>query len=163
VSRSVELRSALDVPAVLARDELARIMRAIAEHLPPYEDATLHVGLQDLRLPFLGDISVPIEADVDSQPLRYACKLKIAAGSGATLFPAFSGAINVSPVGSAASELWLQGQYDVPLGALGAAVDATLLRGVAERSLGKFLDFLAKTIVANVGAAQKIDIRHRQS
>ena len=94
--------------------------------------------------------------------MQYTCTLKIAATDGAELFPTFDGTISVSPVGTAACELWLQGRYDVPLGAIGAAIDATLFKGAAKRSLNSQLEFLAKTIGENVKRAQANDVtRHR--
>jgi hypothetical protein len=162
VSQQIELHAALDVPAGLAREELARIMQAIHERKPPYEDAALHVGLRDLRLPVSGEIGVPITTGVVDRPMQYTCTLKIAATDGAELFPTFDGTISVSPVGTAACELWLQGRYDVPFGAIGAAIDATLLKGAAKRSLTSLLEFLAKTIGENVKRAQANDVtRHR--
>jgi hypothetical protein len=161
MSRPIELHASLDVPAELARDELARIMKAIHDRTPPYDGAALRVGLHDLRLPVAGDVGVPIEADVTERPMQYVCTLKIAASGGAEFFPKFSGSISVSPLGSGASELWLQGEYDVPLGGIGAAIDATLLSGAARRSLAGFLDLLARDIVENVRKAQEGEINRR--
>lgn len=162
MSQQIELHAALDVPAGLAREELARIMQAIHERKPPYEDAALHVGLRDLRLPVSGEIGVPITTGVVDRPLQYTCTLKIAATEGTELFPTFDGTISVSPVGSSASELWLQGRYEVPFGAVGAVIDATLFKGTAKRSLSSLLEFLAKAIGENVKRDQANQItRHR--
>jgi hypothetical protein len=162
VSQPIELHAALDVPAGLAREELARIMTAIHERKPPFEDAALHVGLRDLRLPVPGDVAVPITTGLVDRPLQYTCTLKIAASDGAELFPTFDGTLSVSPLGTAACELWMQGRYDVPFGAIGAAIDATLFKGTAKRSLSGLLEFLAKTVSENVKRDQANQVtRHR--
>jgi hypothetical protein len=162
VSQQIELHAPLDVPAGLAREELAHIMQAMHERKPPYEDAALHVGLRDLRLPVSGQVGVSITTDMVERPLQYTCTLKIAASDGAELFPTFDGTIAVSPVGTSACELWMQGRYDVPFGALGAAIDATLFKGTAKRSLSSLLEFLAKSVSENVKRDQANQItRHR--
>ncbi len=163
MSRTIDLHTSLDIPARLARNELLRIMRAVHERKPPYEDAALHVGLHDLRLPVPGEIAVPIEASAQGLPLQYACTLKIEAADGRHLFPKFAGNVNVSSLGESASELWLQGQYDVPLGGIGAAIDATLMNGVAERTLSTFLDALSNAIVHNVKRDQEHDANRRRA
>jgi hypothetical protein len=161
MSQKIELHTSLDIPASLARNELFRVMNAIHDHEAPYRDAALHVGLHDLRLPVPGQLGVPIEAEVHGRPFQYECTLKIAASGGAELFPKFSGNLNISALGSGASELWLQGQYDVPLGGVGAAIDATLFNGAAKRSLTEFLDFLARTLTDNVQRRQQADVSGR--
>jgi hypothetical protein len=163
MSQKIELHTSLDLPATLARTELFRVMNAIHDHEPPYQDAALHVGLHDLRLPVPGDVGVPIETEVRGLPFQYECTLKIAAsGAGAEFFPKFSGNINVSALGSGACELWLQGEYDVPLGGVGAAIDATLFAGAAKRSLTAFLDYLAQTLTENVKRQQEADVSGRR-
>jgi hypothetical protein len=163
MSRTIELHTSLDIPAGLARNELLRIMKAIHDRKPPHEDAALHVGLHDLRLPVPGEIAVPIETSVQERPFQYECTLKIEAANGQHLFPKFVGNVNVSPLGESGSELWLQGQYDVPFGGLGAAIDVTLMRGAAERSLRAFLDMLSSALVANVKRDQEKDVSRRRA
>ncbi|HTA38601.1 MAG TPA: hypothetical protein VK760_05975, partial [Candidatus Acidoferrales bacterium] len=86
----------------------------------------------------------------------------IAASDGAKFFPTFEGTLAVSPVGTSACELWLQGRYDVPFGALGAAIDATVFKGTAKRSLTNLVELLAKTVVENVKRDQANQVaRHR--
>jgi hypothetical protein len=159
MSQPIEIHTSIEIPAALARTELLRIMSAIHGHQAPYEDAVLRVGLHDLRMPLPGDVSIPIEAEVQSRPLQYECGIKIAAGGSAEFFPKFSGTITISALGSGVSEMWLQGDYVVPLGALGEAIDATLLNGTAKRSLAAFLDMLADTLTANVKSEQESEVR----
>jgi len=162
MSHSIELHTSLDIPAALARKELLRIMTAIHEHEAPYEEATLRVGLHDMRLPVPGEIGVPIDAEVQSRPFQYECGIKIGASGGRNFFPKFAGTASISALGSSACELWLQGHYEVPLGGIGDAIDATLLNGAAKRSLTAFLEFLAKTIVENVKREQESDVNRRR-
>jgi hypothetical protein len=163
MSRSIELHTSLDIPAGLARNELLRIMSAIHDRKPPYEDAALHVGLHNLRLPVPGEITVPIDASVQGRPFQYACTLKIEAANGQHLFPKFAGNVNISALGEGASELWLQGQYEVPFGGIGAAIDATVLNGAAQRSLSAFLDVLSNAIVNNVKRDQELEANRRRA
>jgi hypothetical protein len=158
MSQPIGLHTSLDVPAGLARTELMNIMNAIHNHEAPYEDAVLKVGLHDLRLPLPGDVGIPIDAEVQGRPFQYQCGIKIAAHGGAELFPKFAGSVNISALGSSASEIWLQGDYEVPLGAIGAMLDATLFYGTAKRSLTAFLDMLANTITANVKREQEREV-----
>jgi hypothetical protein len=44
--------------------------------------------------------------------------------------------------------LQLEGHYNVPMGALGRAIDATLLRGAAKESLDRFVRELGYRIIA---------------
>jgi hypothetical protein len=160
MSQPIELHTSIDIPARLAREQLLRIVTAIHDRRPPYDQAALRVGLHNLRLPLPGEITVPIKADVVERPLQYTCSIKLRASSGEEFFPAFSGEITVSALGNAC-ELWLQGRYDVPLRGLGAAIDATLLKGAAKESLTAFLEFLAQTITENVKRDQNVEINRR--
>ncbi|MHB8147992.1 MAG: hypothetical protein ACYDGM_12130, partial [Vulcanimicrobiaceae bacterium] len=70
------------------------------------------------------------------------------------LFPKFVGTLTVMPA-ETETELWLQGRYDLPLGPLGAAVDATVLRGAAKNSLCRFLQWLADEIKTDVRESER--------
>jgi hypothetical protein len=159
----IELHTSLDIPAGLARNEMLRIMSEIHDHKPPYADVALRIGLHDLHLPIPGQISVPIEASVHGQPFQYECALKIEGTNGQHLFPKFAGSVTVSALGDAACELWLQGEYEVPLGGIGAAIDATLMNGAAKRSLTAFLEVLSNAIVQNVKRDQEHDVSRRRA
>ncbi|MGC8484859.1 MAG: hypothetical protein ACP5O6_04405, partial [Candidatus Baltobacteraceae bacterium] len=51
---------------------------------------------------------------------------------------------------STTSELWLQGEYHAPFGALGERFDATVLHGAAERSLRDLLERIATRLVTTI-------------
>jgi CBS domain-containing protein len=80
-------------------------------------------------------------------------------------FPTFSGTIEVEPLDAAAAHVSLAGSYEVPLGAVGAVIDGTVLRNVA-RSTGELLvrdiaEALAR--VARVGDAAHPEGPHSAS
>ncbi len=152
---TVEIYVPMRVPAARAHEVMAEILRRLSEGEEPYERTALSLGLRDLRLPLEGEISVPVKADVEVRPLRWEADLTLAAKSGSALFPRFRGTLAVTPDGSSASGLWLQGAYDVPLGWFGRAVDMTLLRGVAESSLKRFAEWLARTIVDRIERSEQ--------
>jgi hypothetical protein len=78
-------------------------------------------------------------------------ELVMQAQSGAAaFFPVFHGTLRVLPVDSFSSKLVLSGTYRVPLGALGAVADRTLLAGTAKRSLQVFLGEARDEIAAAV-------------
>lgn len=62
------------------------------------------------------------------------------------VFPVFEGAIELEPMSHAAAQLTLTGSYDVPLGPLGAVIDATILRDVATRTAERLLAPLAREL-----------------
>ncbi len=61
-------------------------------------------------------------------------------------FPAFDGTVELEPLADHQAQLILVGRYQVPAGPLGAALDATLLRGVAERTVAQLLDGMAHAL-----------------
>jgi hypothetical protein len=162
MNQQIERHASLDVPAVLARKELARVMRAIQAHEPPYANLALHVGLHDFHLPIPGQISIPVETEIHEGPLQYTCAIRLAASGATKLFPKFSGTLDVSGLGDSASELRIRGEYEVPLGGLGAAVDSTLLNGSAQRALDGLLNLLADAVNDGVKRNQKAEILARR-
>lgn len=155
VSAPVEIHAALNVPPVAARDALMRVMQAVATQSPPYDHLALSLGLRDLHVPIEASLTVPVHATVDLAPLRWECRLDIAALRSQKLFPRFHGTISVTPNGQQACELWLQGSYDPPLGALGAAIDATIFHGAAKDSLSELLAWLVDEITRSVTESER--------
>jgi CBS domain-containing protein len=62
------------------------------------------------------------------------------------LFPAFEGAIELEPQSSASAHLTIVGAANLPLGAIGAAADATVLHSVAERTIRHLANRLAAAL-----------------
>jgi hypothetical protein len=65
-------------------------------------------------------------------------------------FPSFRGDVRVEPRGPLASRLRLDGDYAVPLGAVGLIVNRRVLNGAAERSLREFLARLKHDVVEEI-------------
>jgi hypothetical protein len=150
----IEIYAPLAIAPAAARNAVTSILEAIANHTPPYERVAISLGLADLHLPVQGMIAVPVHAEIKARPLRWECRIAMEAETNQNLFPKFEGTITVTPSGQDASELWLQGSYRPPLGVLGAGIDASLLHGTAERSLRRFLDWLAGDVRAHVQRAE---------
>jgi hypothetical protein len=133
---SVKIYVPMDIVATVARDAMLDLMPKIEKGEHPYETLSLGIALR-----------VPIHAAVVPQPLRYECELDLTALHDRGIFPKFHGSISVTPTNDTC-ELWLIGDYDPPLGAAGALLDATVLHGTALRTLQTLLDWLAKEILA---------------
>ncbi|MDE2483289.1 MAG: hypothetical protein KGN02_14015 [bacterium] len=144
--QKIELYVPLHVSAAAARDIAMQVLDAVAKRRAPYEHVMLTAGLRELHVPMSGVVSVPVNASVDPHPLRWECGIVLEAENNRTLFPRFDGTITVTPNGTAEAELWMQGAYEPPLGAIGAGADAALLHGAAEGSLRAFLTWLASEV-----------------
>lgn len=68
------------------------------------------------------------------------------------LFPTMDGELRLSDVGPAETELRLVGEYEPPLGALGAVADRMAGHRVAERSARDFLEGVADRLRAKLTA-----------
>lgn len=160
-ANAIEIYVPLKLPPVAARAATMHVMRAIGAHEAPYEKLSLSVRLRDLAMPGEGELQVPVQAHVESRLQEWECRLVITAAADQRFFPRFEGDLTVTPDGRSECELWLQGHYDPPMGALGRGINVTLLRGAAERSLRTFLEWLA----AEVGktAVESEQERLRQS
>jgi hypothetical protein len=152
----VELYVPLELPPTAARDATTEILRALGDREAPYERAMLSVGLREMRVPLDGTISVPIDAHVEARPLRWECALRIQAEDHQEFFPTFEGTITVTPNGRDACELWLQGNYVPPMGAMGASINASVLRGAAEASLRSFLRWLGEEVQRKVDEGERL-------
>ncbi len=142
----IEMYVPMSLPAAVVRDAMLEVMPLIAQGTPPYDTVSLSVALRDIKIGLPGTMNVPIRARAETRPIRWECALEISAARDETFFPRFRGTLTVTPSTNTTSELWLQGGYEAPMGKTGAALDATILRGAAERSLKTFLEWLAKEL-----------------
>jgi hypothetical protein len=62
------------------------------------------------------------------------------------LFPRLDGDLVVTSLGRTLTQVTLRGSYEPPMGAVGRALDRTVLHRVAEASVKGFLDRLARTL-----------------
>jgi hypothetical protein len=161
MSARTELFRVIPVPGPLALEAMLAILSGLSHHEAPYGEAALSVRFDQIHLPAIGDVAVPIAVASQAQPQRYECELTITATAAAGLFPRFVGSFSISPMRDSGSELWLQGTYTPPLGVVGEFVDATFLRGAADASLQRLVTWLAEEIVARVDRQQRADLRNR--
>lgn len=148
----VELYARLDLPPMVVRDALMNVMRAIGTRQEPYRNLALGFELSG---PGHAQLRVPIEVTVVNRPGRWECGLHIEAAANEHLFPRFDGTLSVTPDGGRESELWLQGTYVPPGGALGKGLDAAVLRGSAETSLHEFLNWIAGEVSNEVERSER--------
>jgi hypothetical protein len=157
-ARAIELHVPIAMAPVAANESLVRVMDALAKPSAPPDRLmphalpnrlTLAVQLADLHVGVVGEVSVPTEVHVVDRPVRWEFGLSMRAASNDGIFPSFEGTVSLSPVGRHAVELWLQGSYAPPFGAIGALLDRTVLRHAAERSLTSFLQRIADDMIAD--------------
>jgi len=148
--KSVELHVDLPLPATAAHDEAMELFAALGRREPPFDELALAVGLRSLHIPVGGELRIPVATHVELAPMRWEAAIELQAVDHPGLFPRFHGTLTLNPVGPMASELWLQGTYNAPLGALGERIDATVWHGAAERSLRELLERIAAGLVAKI-------------
>ena len=105
------------------------------------------------HLPGNGRVAAPVRLRVSYPgPKSPRFGVAIAARSTPWMYPQFRGALELAPAGTASTTLTLSGAYQVPLGVLGRAFDATAARGIAPRGLADFLDGLAANVAAAIAS-----------
>lgn len=65
---------------------------------------------------------------------------------GRHVFPSFEGRLILEPLSGEAARLAVLGSYSPPAGVVGTAVDATLLRGVAQRTIDRLVGALGQEL-----------------
>jgi hypothetical protein len=160
---SVSLQRSLSVPAVPARAAISAIMREIAERRGDWVDFALYLNFGSFGLPDVGYAAIPVTISNlnESTEPRHEIRFMMRARRSPDVFPTFDGGIGVDPTGPSSSQLWLGGQYEVPLRHLGAIFDETFARGTAEKSLNNMLNELADAVVARVEKREIADARYR--
>ena len=108
-------------------NKLAGYCDADAPGDPPVLDAA------GIRVPVQVDVGDPVGDPPDGAAIR------ISARHHRSRYPVFSGTLRIVPIDTLTSKLTLSGQYEVPLGLLGALADRTVLATTAERSLQRLL------------------------
>ena len=140
----------VDVPFGVSFRTLGEILDGIAKGKGPWAGFFFHASLADIGLPNVGYIAIPIALELGTPtPGINQYPVTIRAASHAEAFPVLNGAIGTD-MAQNATVLWLGGTYDVPLGGLGALIDASLTRGVAQRCLENFVNDLAEALHARV-------------
>ena len=94
------------------------------------------------------DLDRPMEGDgVVSVPIRWKPTWPT------TAYPSFDGELELTRLHDGSAELWLVGRYQPPLGAVGRALDHTVLHTVANESLRQLVDAMAARLEHPASAA----------
>ena len=137
-----EVRSALspDAPAVFSNATKVAAMRAknVASELHA-NIAGIDVGTE---------IAVSVKKIEDSprklkRPEMTKLQIEWAASKMPRLFPIMKAELSIYPLTSTETQLDLHGEYEVPLGALGSAIDAVVGHRIAEASVHRFIKDVA--------------------
>ena len=155
--RTIELTLPIAMAPAAANESLMRVMHALSKPDGSPEGLALSLQLTDLHVRVAGEVVMPTQVRVVDRPARWEFGLSIRAASNEGIFPKFEGTLSLTPVGKHAVELWLQGHYAPPFGAIGALLDRTVLRHAAERSLTSFLRRIADDVIAD--AKEHYDLR----
>lgn len=156
-----ELERELRVPPGPASQALEEILRGIAEEQGAWRGFALHVGLADLHLPDVGYVAIPIALTVhkhSTQPDGF--EVSLSAVNSPAAFPTFQGMMCVKADGTSESVLHLDGTYEVPLHLVGRLLDATVVAGVAMRTLENFVDDIAAACAARVDQREAEFVRY---
>ena len=142
---NVRSATAIKVPAAYALPAVETILK---EFRKTPGTASLALNLQELHAPFEAMISVPVKTRIEPGCGRNEWHVAIDAAATPHLYPSFDGYLTLLDAPASGSELRLEGRYVVPFGTVGRAIDSTLLHGVAESSLRRFLRDIASRVAA---------------
>jgi hypothetical protein len=159
----VDLEKSLNIPAVAAREAAAQILRAIAADADEWKGFALHLNLGALGLPDVGYVAVPITLKIggeENEP-RHQIRFTLRARRSAELFPGLEAALGIDSSGPSSSQVWLAGNYEVPMSALGALFDKAVAGNAAAKSLENFLADLTEAIAARVENRELALARYR--
>ena len=127
---------------------LARIYRAFGGDQPGSVTRTLSVPFSDLGLPNIGALEKEVvvtlgEPNHESYLTRVPLSWSVP-NNGA--FPVFEGFFEIQPEASWQIQLAIIGDYNPPMGALGAVFDAAAGRKIAEATIRHLLDEVSRVI-----------------
>ena len=88
-------------------------------------------------------------------PSKTVVPLRWTAAGASGLFPSLDADLEIAPLGPHHSQLAMSARYVPPLGALGRAIDRTLLFRVAEATLKDFLDRVRDSLLAEPEEASR--------
>jgi hypothetical protein len=139
----------------------AAVVPLLRRQLETLEEASEHgTVVLAARIPGNGRVAVPVRLRVRYlAPKTGRFGLTITARTKPALYPRFQGGLDLAEASTAATKLTLSGDYDVPFGLLGRALDATAARGVAPSGLADLLDRLVADLLAGVGDASNAAYR----
>jgi hypothetical protein len=141
----VSSTTAIKVPVAFALPAVETILKEFGK---TPGSASLALNLQELHAPFEAMISVPVNTRFEAGNGRNQWHVAINAAATPQLYPSFEGYLTLLDAPAIGAELRLEGQYVVPFGRAGRVIDMTLLRGIAESSLRRFLRDVASRVAA---------------
>lgn len=159
----VQMERPLNVPVVPARTAASEILHDMEAEKGRWGDFALYAKLSALGLPDVGYVAIPVVIDriEESTEPRHEIRFRMCARRSKDAFPVFEGAIGIDPNGPSSSTIWLAGDYEPPMKALGAMLDKFLTGGLAEHTLQNMLNELADAIEAKVQKRELNDVRYR--
>lgn len=109
----------------------------------------------------LARIEVPVILETNAASLQrgQTLTLSVRARSASHAFPLFDGTIGLSSAEPACTHVVLRGTYIVPLGMLGAAVNAVAFEGIAQGSLRRLLSLVIERVDKYI--AEESDLNYR--
>ncbi|QQS42865.1 MAG: hypothetical protein IPM63_08005 [Acidobacteriota bacterium] len=114
----------------------------------------LHANVAGIDVGTEIDIEVKeIEASPKSfgSPERTTLQIEWKASKMPRLFPVMKAELSIYPLTATETKLDLEGEYDVPLGALGSAIDAVAGHRIAEASVHRFITDVAAYLREELG------------
>lgn len=159
----IELERALSVPAVPARSAASFIMHAVEDRRDGWEDFALYIDFGSLGLPDVGYVAIPVTLEGVRETLepRHEIAFTMHARRSPQAFPIFEGAIGVDATGPSNAQLWLAGNYEVPMQSFGGFIDKTFAHGAAEKTLNNMLHELGDAVEARVQQREHAQARYR--
>jgi hypothetical protein len=159
----ISYERAVDFAQDVLENSIAEVLNGIAGAQGTWQGFVLHVPMSDAGLPDVGYIAVPIRLQCASEKTataQFQMTLTIESAKNPKSFPVFKGRCGVDTLTPSRSNVWLDGNYTVPMKSFGAFFDATLLHGAAERSLRNFLDDVIAACDARINAKEREYLRH---
>jgi hypothetical protein len=141
----IESMQAIAVPIAFALPAMETILKEFAQRPGA---ANLALNIQDMHVPLETLMAVPVRVGVKAGLSRNEWQLSICAAVKPELYPIFDGQLRLLDAATSGAQIQLEGTYVVPLGAVGHAIDVTLLHGLAESSLHRFVHDLAIRVAA---------------
>jgi hypothetical protein len=160
----IRLDHRLRLPADSASLALGELLQAIAKQEGPWRGFALHVGFGDLHLPDVGYVAIPIRLTVEKNAKEARTfDIRFNAANLPIAFPGFTGTMSVEPREIGECELYLSGEYELPMQFFGKLLDGALMPNVAAVSLENFIDEIAAACQARVDQREAEFVRYHFS
>lgn len=148
----------VELPVGSQRVEAALVAATADDWLPGIARDANHRG--DVLLAEVGfgdDVRIARQVAIElgetvRMPTKTVVPMRWQATGAAGLFPSLDADLEIAPLGSNRTQLAMSARYVPPLGAVGRAIDRTILFRVAEATLKDFLDRVGEAVLLEVGA-----------